>query len=135
MKSILELNQTKQNMNPLNHEVFDQIKEWVESGDWKTDQNFSYEYDEKLKCYKGVYTAPWFMDLTEKEFEAINWDDDETDYYSFHLIICISEDKRFKLGFDPGLFHLMYKGYDTEADFNAWKEFRDLAKEKGLLME
>ncbi len=122
-------------MNPMNHEFFQDLKEWVESGEWKRDPNFSYDYDENLKCYYGTYTAPWFMDLTEEEFDAINWDDGETDYYLFHLGIFIWDDNSFKLDFDPGGFHLMYKGYDTEDDRNAWNEFKELTKQKGLLYE
>lgn len=122
-------------MNPLNHEVLDQIKEWVESGNWKTDPNFSYQYIESLKAWSGVYTAPWFMDLTDEEFDALNRDEGEEDYYSFHLGIYIWDDKRFKLEFDPALFQMMYKGYDTEADRSAWEAFRELAREKGVLYE
>jgi hypothetical protein len=120
-------------MNPMNHEMFDEIKSWVESGEWRNQENFSYEYDEEEKACIGVYTAPWFMDLTEEEFEAINWDEGEEDFYSFMVVIHIYEDNTYKLEFDPGLFDLMYKGYDTEADRQAWDEFRDMAEEKGVL--
>lgn len=119
-------------MNELNEEVFDQIKEWVESGEWK-DQTDG--YDENRQAYYATYTAPWFIDLTDEEYENINWDDDETDYFTFHLSIYIRKDNSYKIEFDPGLFDLMYKGYDTEADRNAWQEFKDLAKQKGLLLE
>ena len=122
-------------MNPINHELFDEIKAWIESGEWKTQENFSYEYDDNLKEYTGVYTAPWFMDLTEEEFEAINWDEGEEDFYSFMVVIHIYEDKTYKLEFDPGLFNLMYKGYDTEDDRQAYEEFEKLAKEKGVLLK
>ena len=119
-------------MNQLNHEVFDQIKEWVETGEWKKAIN---NYDEKQKAYNCTYTAPWFMDLTDEEYESIDGDDDETDHFTFHLSIYIWDDNSYKIEFDPGLFDLMYKGYDEEADRNAWQEFKDLAKQKGLLLE
>ena len=118
----------------MNQEVHQEIMEWVESGDWKNDLNFSYKYSENLKCYSGVYIAAWFMDLTEEELEAINQDDDE-DFYAFYLIIYIWDDNTFKLEFDPELFQLMYRGYDTEEDRNAWEEFKELTKQKGLLYE
>lgn len=119
-------------MNELNHEVFEKIKEWVETGEWKKVKNY---YDKKRKAYNCTFTSPWFIDLTDEEYENIDWDNYETDYFTFHLSIYIWKDNTFKIEFDPGLFHLMYKGYDEEADRNAWEEFKDLAKQKGLLLE
>ncbi len=121
-------------MNPMNHEFLEILQEYVEAGDWR-DPKEGFRYDEKMKYHYGVYTAPWFMDLTEEEFEAINWDDDETDHYSFHLALYIWADNSFKLEFDPGLFNLMYKGYDTEEDRSAWEEFKEFIRQKGLLYE
>lgn len=118
-------------MNELNHEVFEQIEEWVESGDWEKEACEG--YDEKAGAHMASYTAPWFMDLTDEELDALQ--DDETDYYSFHLRIYIFNDGSYRIEFDPGLFHLMYKGYDTEADRKAWQDFRNLAREKGVLYE
>ena len=118
-------------MNELSEEVFNQIKEWVESGKWK---NQPYGYDENRQAFYIAYSSPWFTDLTDEEYENINWDD-EQDHYSFLIRIYIWEDCSYKLEFDPGLFHLIYRGYDTEEDRNAWQEFKDLAKQKGLLLE
>jgi hypothetical protein len=122
-------------MNLLNHEVYKQIQAWIESGDWKTDPNFSCTYDEASGSYSGLYTAPWFMDLTEEQYDALNWNEGEQDFYTFHLVIHIYEDESFRLEFDPGLFDLMYKGYDSGDDRKAWEEFRQLTREKGLLFE
>ena len=118
-------------MNELNHEVFKQIEEWVETGEWKKEGGA--QYDEQLKVHYATYTAPWFMDLTDEELDALM--DDETDFYSFLLTVYIYDDGSHKIEFDPGLFHLMYKGYDTEADRKAWQDFRNMAKEKGVLYE
>ena len=118
-------------MNELNHEVIDQIREWVECGDWKKEG--IPEFDENLKAYCVTYTAPWFMDLTDEEYEAL--EEDEDDYFSFHLTIHIRKDNSFLIEFDPGMFDLMYRGYDTDADRQAWQEFQDLARTKGLLYE
>lgn len=118
-------------MNELNHEVFDQIKEWVETGEWK--KGGGGHYNEELKAHNVTYTAPWFRDLTWEELDAL--DEDETDYYSFHLSIYIFDDGTYKIEFEPGLFNLMYKGYDTQADRQAWQDFKNLAREKGVLYE
>lgn len=122
-------------MNPMNYELLDEIKSWIDSGDWKKDNNFVSEYDEKAEKWTGVYTAPWFLDLNKEELENINWDEGEEDYYPFHLVIHIYKDNNYKLEFDPGLFNLMYKGYDTEDDRKAWDEFREFISEQGLLYE
>ncbi|MBE0673407.1 MAG: hypothetical protein IH591_01975 [Bacteroidales bacterium] len=118
----------------MNYELLDEIQEWIDSGNWKNAENFAYTYDEDGEKWTGVYTAPWFLDLTEEEFENINWDEGEEDYYPFHLVIHIYKDNTYKLEFDPGLFNLMYKGYDTEADRKAWDEFREFIREQGKLL-
>lgn len=118
-------------MNELNHEVFDQIKEWVETGEWKKEGGG--HYNEKLKAHNVTYTAPWFLDLTWEELDAL--EEDETDYFSFHLSVYIFDDGSYKIIFDPGLFNLMYKGYDSQADRQAWQDFENLAREKGVLYE
>ena len=33
------------------------------------------------------FTSTWFMNFSDEEFENIDWDNDEQDYYSFHLMI------------------------------------------------
>jgi hypothetical protein len=118
-------------MNELNHEVFDQIREWVETGEWKKEHGN--QYNELLKAHIASYDSAWLMDLTDEEFDALQ--DDETDYFVFHLRIYIFDDGSHKIEFDPGLFDLMYKGYDTEEDRKAWQDFRNLAREKGVLYE
>ena len=118
-------------MNEQNHEIFDQIREWIESGDWKKTE--SSDFNPHLKVYCVSYTAPWFMDLTDEELEAL--EEDQDDYFVFHLSIHIREDNSFMIEFDPGMFDLMYKGYDTDADRQAWQDFQNLAREKGLLYE
>lgn len=117
-------------MNELNHEVFDQIREWVETGEWK--QEHGNQYNEQLKAHLASYTAPWFMDLTDEERDALQDDDD---FFTFHLRIYIFDEGNYKIEFDPGLFDLMYKGYDTEEDRQAWEDFQSLAREKGVLYE
>ena len=62
-------------MNELNHEVFDQIREWVETGEWKKESGD--QYNELLKAHISSYDSAWFMDLTDEEFDALQ--DDETD--------------------------------------------------------
>ena len=118
-------------MNDLNHEVFDQIKEWIERGEWKEEEYVG--YSEEVGAHMASYTSPWFRDLTDEERESMP--DDEDDYFTFHLRIYILEDGTYKIEFDPGLFHLMYKGYDTEEDRQAWSDFRNLAREKDVLYE
>ena len=51
-------------MNELNHEVFDQIREWVETGEWKKGEGG--HYIEKINAHTVSYTAPWFPDLTSE---------------------------------------------------------------------
>lgn len=118
-------------MNELNHEVFDQIREWVETGEWRKEAYGGYH--EKAGAHMATFTAPWFKDLTDEELDAL--EEDETDYYSFHLTVYIFDDGSHLIEFDPGGFDLMYKGYDTAEDRKAWEDFRYLAKEKGLLYE
>lgn len=125
------LHESHQTMNELNHEVFDEIREWVVSGAWKKED--SIVYDEQLKAYVASYTSLWFRDLTGEELEALKEDEDV--YLSFLLTIYIFQDGSYKIEFDPGLFYLMYKGYDTEEDKRAWQDFQEMAKEKGVLYE
>jgi len=118
-------------MNELNHEVFDQIREWVETREWKKEG--CAQYDEQLKAHYATYTAPWFLDLTFEELDAL--DENEAGHLSFLLTIYIFDDGSHKIEFDPGLFYLMYKGYDSEEDRKAWQDFQDLAREKSVLFE
>lgn len=59
-------------MNELNHEVFDQIREWVETGEWKKGEGG--HYIEKINAHTVSYTAPWFLDLTSEEIDALKED-------------------------------------------------------------
>jgi hypothetical protein len=119
-------------MNSMNHEVFDEIHDWVINGEWKKEESGGL-FEKRLNAHYFTYTSPWFRDLTDEEMEGL--DEDEDDFYTFHLVIYIWQNNRYKIEFDEGLFNLMYKGYDTEADRNAWNEFKKLAREKGVLLE
>ncbi len=118
-------------MNPLNDDVFDLIDEWVKLDEWKKDDH-GYEHDEEMNVFITGYDAPWFRDDAD---DADDPENDEENYFTFHLRIYIWEDRSYKIEFDEGLFHLMYKGYETEEDRSAWEEFKSAAKERGLLYE
>ena len=123
-------------MNILNYEAFDDIEHLVESGVWKKSEDSGFTYDEKRKAYSGLYDLTWFKDPAEEGHENIDQDDEEEDdSFELPLTVYIWDDHTFKLEFDDGLFNLWYGGYETEEEQNAWQKLKELAKEKGLLLE
>lgn len=114
-------------MNPINHEIFDMIREDVEDG-YLLENKEALTYHPELKAWSMVYDVEWF---TDEEPE----DDEESVYHTFPIALYIFEDKSYKIQFDPVLFKLYYKGDESEEQHTAYQEFMNLALKKGVTLE